>query len=364
MKPAPQKTTAPPALFYGVAFAALLGETAAVLAINGAFGISQAIGLHLCSISLIGFWTKFCHDHYDNERFSTFLLPCTIAAGPFGAGICLLAALVHKYCAVEAVSPSEWIESLFEREKDSESDRLHERISLGLDDFEAASDVEPFRDILTGGTVLQKQMAVAKIARHFRPQFAPLLMQAANDSNTAVRVQAATALAKIERDFMSRYIKLENALKDLPNSDPDKLKLAELYDEYAHAGLLDDNNRQALRLKAIAIYEACLAETNNPEWRVRLARLFLRQDEPESARRWLEPIIQSGNASRGAMYWYMEALFRLKLFGELRRLAGSDSPILKRTAANQPYMGEIENLLNVWQATEDHTTDAEDRYAS
>jgi hypothetical protein len=351
MKPHTSTIPPSPALFYFTAFTALLADTAAALSLGEPFGLLQGIGLHLCAIALVGGWAYFARRHYERDRFSAFLLPLTMVAGPFGAGICLLAALVYAHCSPDAVSPSEWIESLFEREKDRESDRLHERIVLGLDDFEAAANVEPFRDILAGGTILQKQMAVAKIARHFRPQFAPLLLQAANDLNAAVRVQAATALAKIERDFMARYIKLENALKDLPDYDPAKLKLAELYDDYAHAGLLDDNNRQSLRLKAIAIYEACLAQKDNSEWRIRLARLYLRHDRPEEARRWLQPVIESENAPRGAMYWYMETLFRLKKFGDLRKLAGRDVPLPLKKTGHQPYFGEVESVVDVWQSS-------------
>jgi hypothetical protein len=244
---------------YGVGAAAVIAESAAVLSLDMPNGLIIAAGLHVSTLALAGLTAWRAHRRH-GERFSLFLVPLIAATGPFGAGIGLIAALVHLRCEPNAVTPAEWIDGLFERSQDSESVRLHERITFGLDDFESGTSVEPFRDILSGGSVLQKQMAIAKIARYFRPAFAPFLLHAARDSNAAVRVQAATALAKIERDFMARYIKLENDLRDLPDHDPAKLKLAELYDDYAHADLLDDNNRKALSARKSAGKNLRMAE--------------------------------------------------------------------------------------------------------
>src|ERR1700676_925784 len=107
-----------PALFYCVALAALLAEIAGVLSLGGETGMRQAIGLHLCSIALVGFWTLHTRRHGDNGRIGVFVLPLTVAAGPFGVGMCLLAAITHALLAHRSESPAEWIESLFEREMD------------------------------------------------------------------------------------------------------------------------------------------------------------------------------------------------------------------------------------------------------
>ena len=74
--------------------------------------------------------------------------------------------------------------------------------------------------------MLQKQMAIAKITQYFQPRFAPLLLQAVQDSNAAVRVQAATGLAKIEHDFMSQYLhQPEKSAKLRQNDDFNQLQL-------------------------------------------------------------------------------------------------------------------------------------------
>jgi hypothetical protein len=352
-----------PATFYGIALAAFGAECLVVYLLFYAYDFWAALGLHVVTLITVALSARAARDNSDDNRFGSFLLPALVALGPFGASICLLAAVTHSFLAPDIKSPAEWIEKLFEHTQDRESDRLLERITLGLDDFKATENVLPFRDVLSGGTTLQKQAVITKIARYFRPQFAPLLLQAAHNNNAAVRGQAATVLVKIERDFMSRYIRLENSLKDLPDGDPEKLRLAELYDEYAYASLLDDSNRQILRQKAIRIYEACLAQHDEPQWRICLARLYLREDQPEPARHLLQDLAEKAEAPSSALYWYMEALFRLKQFAALRKLANDHGALLNKMN-NGGAFDEVGGLLYLWQTATASADGDEVSYAS
>ncbi|MGB9152658.1 MAG: hypothetical protein WCD70_06185 [Alphaproteobacteria bacterium] len=330
--------------FYGTAIVVLLLESAAAFLLTWKNGLLLAGSIHAVTLALITLMVRLRDRHYDN-RFAAFMLPAVAVTGPFGALFCLLAALTHRFSSGDAESPAEWIEKLFERDAEDEGASICERIAMGLDTFKATENVMPFRDILAGGTTLQKQAAVAKISRYFRPQFAPLLLQAARNSNAAVRVQAATALAKIERDFMMRYINLENTFKNIPDHDPAKLKLADLYDDYAYANLLDDQNRHALREKAIHLYESCLGHEDRPEWRVRAARLYLRHEQPEKARQLLRPLVEKNYCA--ALYWYMEALFRLKQYAALRDLADTYATDL------MSYNGPGKDILQAWQLSKE-----------
>src|SRR5262249_46794320 len=150
-----------------------------------------------------------------------------------------------------------------------ESERLLERAALGMSVPPAKSRVEPFQDILSGGTVLQKQMAIAKITRYFRPSFAPLLRQASQDANAAGRVQAATALAKLEHDFTLQAMQMTKAQKASPEDRAAQIKLATLYDNYAQAGLLDEESQRSLREKAAAIYRTQLTQRDDAALRLR-----------------------------------------------------------------------------------------------
>ena len=60
-----------------------------------------------------------------------------------------------------------------------------------------------FRDILALGSFEDKQAALAILTRRFTPPLAPALRLALNDPDAAIRVQAATAAARIEDLFLA-----------------------------------------------------------------------------------------------------------------------------------------------------------------
>jgi hypothetical protein len=298
-------------------------------------GFYLAVPMHLAVMLLVLIWVV---QGSGRSRLAPMLLLAAAVTGPFGAAICMVACMVYA-SSPRAASPSEWITALLPQEESIDDAKRHERIALGLDDLTTRSNVEPFQDILNSGTVVQKQMAIAKITRYFQPAFAPLLLQAVQDANAAVRVQAATALAKLERDFMTEYMKLEKTIKELPVPNPAKLQLADLCDDYAYAGLTDSQSRDALRSKAIGIYEACMTQEETPELRLRLARLYLKQGMPEKTCEMLGSAIESGKAPTTSIPWYMEALFRLGKLSHVHNVA-------RRFGDRLPQ--DIKDRLGIW----------------
>jgi len=336
-----------PLLFFCLmATAVILAEIAGLGALSRPHGPFIAVIQHMIIIGLLSVWVYYSHGRRDN-RFALLLLVTTAATGPFGAGICFLAAIVYMACCGDLnAPPCKWIDDFFSYEEIRESDRVHERVVFGLDNI-SDSNIEPFQDILAGGTVLQKQMAIAKITQHFQPRFAPLLLKAVQDSNAAVRVQAATGLAKIEHDFMMKYLHNEKRYKSAADNDPDQLQIAELCDNYAHAGILDEDGCSALRTKAIAIYETYLAHRQDPERQLILARLYLRQKQPEQTRLLLADSVESGDTTPAGLLWYMEALFSLKRLAQLRQVAKHYSHLLKNFDGYKSP-GETRDALDAW----------------
>jgi hypothetical protein len=196
-----------------LAAAALLAEMAAVYFALTTHQLGTAIALHALILTGIGLWVLQAR----NRRWAAVLLLATSVTGPFGAAICLLSTIAYGWSNLKAVSPAEWIEEFLAQQISTASERAHERLHFGLD-AGATGAVLPFQDILKSGTVLQKQLTIAKITRYFRPQFAAMLREATHDASPAVRVQAATALAKIERDFMTRYLAAKKILSQSPEN--------------------------------------------------------------------------------------------------------------------------------------------------
>ena len=304
-----------------------------------------ALSIHIVTVALLTLWTFYLSRRHD-FRFSLLLVLGTVVMGPFGAAVGFLAIIVYKLSTSSSVDPLEWMDNFFLPQKISLSERLRERLDSDLKRSAPAIST-PYQDILTNGTILQKQMTIAKITRYFRSQFAPLLLQAARNPEPAVRVQAATALAKINRDFMTRYMRLENELKDIPDSHERRIKLAQLYDDYAFAGLTDEESRHSMRSKAIKIYEAHVTQSNDQGLIVRLARLYLRQDQPEKASQLLGPVAMSGDTTLATASWYMEALFCQRRLKELRQFARAYAATHEKQNAFNPIQG-LGEMFQIW----------------
>ena len=82
------------------------------------------------------------------------------------------------------------------------------------------STVSPFAEVIEFGSFEQKQSVVTLIADHFRPEFASALRAALNNPEPAIRVQAATAVARIENQFLQRSVALEGARVEHPTTRP------------------------------------------------------------------------------------------------------------------------------------------------
>jgi hypothetical protein len=135
-----------------------------------------------------------------------------------------------------------------------------------------------------------------------------------------VRVQAATAVARIENAFLAKAMELEAAVREKPD-EASVLRLAGIYDDYAFAGLLDKAREEECRQKAADGYRAYLrTRPDDQAVQLRLARLQLRRGRMEEA----EPLLRrlaTVEGHSGAGLWLMECLFTQGRFAELRSLA-------------------------------------------
>jgi hypothetical protein len=184
--------------------------------------------------------------------------------------------------------------------------------------------VAPFADILSFGQLSQKQELITLIASDFRPEFAHVLRMALNDANHAVRVQAATAIARIEDEFLQRSLQMSAAVQENP-LDPSRVwSLARLLDEYANADIMDGERAAAARDDAARAYVDYLQlVTDDQAAEQAIGRLRLRAGDHVGAAEWLEQRGDAGSAQPESRLVYMEALFELGRFEELRSYAAT-----------------------------------------
>jgi hypothetical protein len=246
----------------------------------------------------------------------------TAFLGPVGAAGSLLTAALYLAAYRTATPFSEWYRALFPEDDDLAGRMLDERLTaLAAKDADQGS-VTPFLALLSYGSRLQQQQAITLMTRKFHPAFAPALRLALRHSDNAVRVQAATAVATIEDDFLRQT----NALADEAAKDPDDperlLAAAIHYDDYSHLGLLDAEREKRSRGSALKAYLDYLGDMpQDVVVRLAVGRLLLRGGRYEKTAEWFALCVEEGQWTPRMIPWYMESLYRLGRLEDVRRLA-------------------------------------------
>jgi polysaccharide biosynthesis protein PelE len=184
------------------------------------------------------------------------------------------------------------------------------------------STVSPFADVIEVGTFEQKQSVVTLIADHFRPEFAVALRRALNDPEPAIRVQAATAVARIENRFLQRSVALEAARRAKPNDPVVLREVAGHHEAYARSGLLDAERMASEQRSAIALYTRLLETASaDADMAAAAARLYLELGRPDAAIGVLAPPFEQRSITDSVAGPLSEALYRTGRFSLLRHLS-------------------------------------------
>lgn len=280
-----------------------------------------APGIHLLLVAVLAGWTFRSQACRADLRLPLLLTMMTAFAGPFGAGGVLLTIVLVRVHGRSAESFDAWYSALFPDQIDSPSE-LWQGILLSDTPDSGKVGVTPFSDILFFGSLAQKQELITLISKQFRPAFAPVLRLAIADSNNGIRVQAASAITKIEDGFLPRTLELSAAVVEKPTEASLVLKLARLHDEYVSAGLLDPERERESRRQALAAYADYLVlQPDDVDARVSAARLLVAGGRYEDAVQWLDDALGRSPESVPLRLLHMEALFHLGRFSDLRRAA-------------------------------------------
>jgi len=159
-------------------------------------------------------------------------------------------------------------------------------------------------------------------------------------------VQAATAIAKVEREFAAKLSRIELARAKQPHDATLTLALAKFYDDYAFTGVLDAELEKLNRTRAINTYKAYLEQDPNSAaaW-VAVGRLLYRDAQWVQAADWLRAALDRGWTSNAVLLWYFECLFRLGHHRDLRRA------ILEfgRSITTQDELpSDVRNAVTLW----------------
>jgi len=274
--------------------------------------------------------------------------------GPFGAiGTLVTIGLTTVYRRF-ATPFDEWYAALFPEET------LESLVDTVCGKVQNGSGVASFTDILAFGTLEQKQELLALLTKQFRPAFAPVLKLALRDSSNAIRVQAASAVAKLENDFTIKSLHLSESLQEgesVPLGKGDSarsaqgvakrlLDLAVHYDEYAATGLLDADREVAAVESALKAYRRYLdLEPDNLRACASYGKLLLKTKALTEAKAWLASCLTREKPSSEILMLYMDTLFQIGDYAGLRNIArGHHSQILEEAG----FLDETGEAVKLW----------------
>lgn len=240
--------------------------------------------------------------------------------GIFGSVGALLGFIITLIFRGRAQHFKEWYESIFPTDQVTDAQHIYDSILEGIDENPRAYSVMPFVEVMNLGSENQKRRALAKMTSRFSPRFSAAFRTALSDSNNTIRVQAATAVAKIEREFMAKLERIEEARAREPKNPNLTMALAKFYDDYAFTGVLDSELEKLNRERAINTYKSYLQQDpNSAEAWIAIGRLLYRNKQWEEAADWFRHALDRGWKVNNMVLWYFECLFRLGQFRELRR---------------------------------------------
>ncbi len=312
--------------------------------LNGKLQPLAGLLLHLAIVGILAAYARLLMGSDRENRFAVLLALTVALTGPFGAGGVMLAVMMHDWLAYYALPFSEWFESIFPSQRQTQGERIYNDIRVGRDESAKSYSVIPFLDVMTFGNEAQKRQALSKMTSNFHPHFAPAFKKALNDPSNMIRVQAATAITKIESHFLSRLMQLTQLKERHPGDYVVLLALAEHYDDYAYTGLLDIDREQINRRKALEYYKEYLhIVPGNAEVRGRVGRILMRDQAYEKARDWLFQCIERGYLTDTISQWYSEALFACGEYETLRRYRTA----LPKPVADGP-VSPLQDALQLW----------------
>ncbi|PWU05657.1 MAG: hypothetical protein C5B51_14000 [Terriglobia bacterium] len=278
-------------------------------------------GGHLAIAFALLAWCYRSRACREDVRLPLLLALSTAVLGPIGPAGTLVTIVLARWYMRNPIPFEEWYRSLFPEAVETTEDQLLKRIAGW--DAEDPGGLSAFMDILSFGSLHQKQALIALMTQHFRPAFGSILKRALSDTQAAVRVQAATAINRLENAMLERTLALTGRVREDPNRAEALRNLARHYDEYLYTGILEARREEEVRDQALSAYAQALeADPSDEESVLAMGRLLLRGKRYAEAYQYIERAIKNCPSTRQTGLWHMECLFHLGRFGELREAAG------------------------------------------
>jgi hypothetical protein len=186
---------------------------------------------------------------------------------------------------------------------------------------EADPPRRPIRQLLREADSPDQRVHAVMTLRHMDARRAvPLLRQAFSHESEDVRLLAFGILEQREKRLRGRIKLSESRLADAPASDlavRQHRLLARDHWELVYAGFVSGDLEPVVLRKASEHATTVLAHQSDASMAVLLARIHLRQKQPEQAWAWLERADRAGVGRANSAPLFAEAAFQMRRFGDI-----------------------------------------------
>jgi hypothetical protein len=201
-------------------------------------------GIHVIGCVILASWLVFRKNgSLDEERNSAALqiVAWSAFAGPFGA-------LVATALAFNPTQPRARLspdEDLIDHSAIERAERLHVALLERRLRFEGASTIRPLIDVIAEGSRSEKLEALRVVYRRHEAGLSTVLKRALQDSDTSVRVLAATVIAKLHATYSQNIGAWQAAATASPDIPQNWQTLAGARLAYAESELLESPRARA-----------------------------------------------------------------------------------------------------------------------
>lgn len=165
----------------------------AMLLLAGHVGVVLACG-----------WVLFARRAAGSDLAFAYLILLLVAiAGPAGL-LPLMASLPFTRMRDDGDAVAAWYDRLARAGKPSTITQTYDRIASGRVHLLDSAPPRNFLDVIKSGGMEERQRALGLIARHFHPDYTPVLEAALRSPEPVVRVQAAAVVARVREDLKAR----------------------------------------------------------------------------------------------------------------------------------------------------------------
>jgi len=346
--PADARTAAVQALEAVLVIAAVSVIETALAAhwLSGGIDIAHALVLHAALVWVLCFWLYLRWRRGAELRHAGPLVVMTAVLGPVGAWGAFVTVALYALFRRNRGGFAEWYEALLGERARSKSLRLYDAIVSGAMDPGRDRSLASFVDLLALGTDAQRRALVAMVTENFRPAFAPILRQALQHRDSAVRVLAATAASRIAADAQKRTERLQAVLRNSPDDQAALRALGLHLKSQADASLVAPERATTLRRQALSSLLRYLERAGEDvEAIAAVANLHVGLGDHAAAREWLDQNPATRDSDASAFADYLDSLYRMRRFGELRERTRSASS----GAVRGRLAPELGRAVALWQ---------------